>query len=137
LHGWTGKAARQAIQRIREAVKLTPAARDQQPVKTLSGGNQQKVVLAKWLLNEPQVFILDEPTRGIDVGAKYEVYRLIQGLAARGAGVLMISSEVEELIGVCDRILVMRRGEIRDCIEPAAYDRERILRAALHEEVGV
>lgn len=130
-------AARQAIQRIREAVRLTPAARDEAPVKTLSGGNQQKVVLGKWLLNEPQVFILDEPTRGIDVGAKYEVYRLMQSLAARGAGLLMISSEVEELIGVCDRILVMRRGEIRDCIEPAAFDRERILLAALHEEVGV
>lgn len=135
---WVDRAAAgQAVQRIREAVRLTPAARHAQAVKTLSGGNQQKVVLAKWLLNEPQVFILDEPTRGIDVGARYEVYRLIQELAARGAGVLMISSEIEELIGLCDRILVMRRGEIRDCIEPAAFDRERILRAALHEEVGV
>lgn len=129
--------AGQAIQRIREAVRLTSSARNEQAVKTLSGGNQQKVVLAKWLLNEPKVFILDEPTRGIDVGAKYEVYRLIQSLAARGAGVLMISSEVEELIGVCDRILVMRRGELRDCLELADFDRERILRAALHEEVGI
>ena len=123
----------QEVQRLRESAKLTPSARDAQAVKTLSGGNQQKVVLAKWLLNNPKVFILDEPTRGIDVGAKYEVYRLIQELAARGAGVLIISSEVEELIGLCDRILVMRRGEIRDTIEPQEFERERILRAALHE----
>lgn len=122
-----------AVTSIREAVKLTASARNEQAVKTLSGGNQQKVVLAKWLLNEPKVFILDEPTRGIDVGAKHEVYRLINELAARGAGVLMISSEVEELIGMCDRILVMRCGEIRDMVSPHEFDRERILRAALHD----
>lgn len=121
------------VKRIREAVKLTSSARDEQAVKTLSGGNQQKVVLAKWLLNKPKVFILDEPTRGIDVGAKYEVYRLIQELAAGGAGVLLISSELEELLGLCDRILVMRGGQIRDAIEPREFDRERILRAALHD----
>ncbi len=121
------------VLRMRDAMKLTPAARDEQAVKTLSGGNQQKVVLAKWLLNEPKVFILDEPTRGIDVGAKHEIYRLIQELAARGAGVLMISSEVEELIGMCDRILVMRRGKIHDTVMPPEFDRERILRSALHD----
>ncbi len=124
---------RAAVTNIREAVKLTSTTRDGQVVKTLSGGNQQKVVLAKWLLNEPKVFILDEPTRGIDVGAKHEVYRLINELADRGTGVLLISSEVEELIGMCDRILVMRRGEIRDTIAPHEFDRERILRAALHD----
>jgi ribose transport system ATP-binding protein len=93
------------------------------------------VVLAKWILNEPKVFILDEPTRGIDVGAKCEVYRLINELVERGAGVLMISSEVEELIGMCDRILVMNRGAIEDTVEPGQFDRERILRAALHRGV--
>jgi ribose transport system ATP-binding protein len=129
--------AREAVGRMRDAVRLTPGARDDQPVKTLSGGNQQKVVLAKWILNEPRVFILDEPTRGIDVGAKCEVYRLINELVGRGAAVLMISSEVEELIGMCDRILVMNRGAIGDMIEPGEFDRERILRAALHSgEVG-
>jgi len=122
-----------AVLQMREAVRLTPTARDAQAVKTLSGGNQQKVVLAKWLLNEPKVFILDEPTRGIDVGAKHEVYRLINALAARSAAVLMISSEVEELIGMCDRILVMRAGGIRDVIQPQEFDRERILRAAIHQ----
>ncbi len=124
---------RAAVGRMWEAVRLSPAVRDTQPVKTLSGGNQQKVVLAKWLLNEPKVFLLDEPTRGIDVGAKHEIYRLIQELAARGAGVLMISSEVEELIGLCDRILVMRRGQIHDTVTPREFDRERILRSALHD----
>ncbi len=119
------------IRAMREAVRISPTARDAQPVKTLSGGNQQKVVLAKWLLNEPKILILDEPTRGIDVGARFEVYHLINRLAARGAGILMISSEIEELIGMCDRILVMNKGEIRDMIEPHQFDRERILKAAL------
>ncbi len=132
-HFVNAAAVRAAVGTIRQAVKLTPSARDQQAVKTLSGGNQQKVVLAKWLLNEPKVFILDEPTRGIDVGAKHEIYRLINELAARGAAVLMISSEVEELIGMCDRILVMGGGAIRDTVEPHQFDRERILRAALHD----
>jgi ribose transport system ATP-binding protein len=134
LAGWLDLGAMSsAVRRIRDAVKLTPTARDSQPVKTLSGGNQQKVVLAKWLLNEPRVLILDEPTRGIDVGAKHEVYALINELAGRGAGVLVISSEIEELIGICDRILVMSRGEIRDEIHCNDFDRERILRAALRE----
>jgi len=132
--GWLDRPkARAEVNRIRDAVKLTAAARNEQAVKTLSGGNQQKVVLAKWLLNEPKVFILDEPTRGIDIGAKHEIYRLFHELAARGAGVLMISSEVEELIGMCDRIIVMRRGRIHDTIMPREFDRERILRSALHD----
>jgi ribose transport system ATP-binding protein len=135
LLGWLDRAGvRQAVQRIRQAVRLTPTARDDAPVKHLSGGNQQKVVLAKWLLAKPSVFILDEPTRGIDVGAKSEIYRLINDLSARGAGVLVISSEIEELIGLCDRILVLSRGMIRDEIPRAEFDRERILRAALHEQ---
>jgi len=71
------------------------------------------VVLAKWLLARPSVLILDEPTRGIDVGAKQEIYLLINDLAAKGAGILLISSEIEELIGTCDRILVMSKGQIR------------------------
>ena len=129
-------AQRGAIARIRQAIRLTSSARDEQPVKTLSGGNQQKVVLAKWLLAKPSVFILDEPTRGIDVGAKVEVYQLINQLAAEGAGVLVISSELEELIGICDRIMVMSQGEIRDEIPRTEFDRERILRSALHGPGG-
>jgi ribose transport system ATP-binding protein len=121
---------------MRESVKLTPAAGLQQPVRTLSGGNQQKVVLGKWLLNNPKVFILDEPTRGIDVGAKYEIYRLIDRLAADGAGMLVISSELDELIGLCDRILVMSQGELRDELHREEFDRQRILHAALHADAG-
>jgi ribose transport system ATP-binding protein len=130
LHGGT---LRTALDRMREAVRLTPAANLDQPARTLSGGNQQKVVLAKWLLANPKVVILDEPTRGVDVGAKAELYELIAALRTRGAGVLVISSELEELLGLCDRILVMNRGEIRDELTRSEFDRERILRAALHE----
>ncbi len=83
-----------------------------QHVVNLSGGNQQKICLAKWLLTEPRVFILDEPTKGIDVGAKAEFYRIINDLAEGGAGVIVISSEEQELIGICDRILVMHEGRI-------------------------
>ncbi|MBN8246628.1 MAG: sugar ABC transporter ATP-binding protein [Verrucomicrobia bacterium] len=125
-----------AVTGMREAVRLTTSARDTQPVKTLSGGNQQKVVLGKWLLNRPGVLLLDEPTRGIDVGAKQEVYRLIADLARQGTAILMISSELEELTGLCDRILVMRRGRIRDAMAAQEFDRERILRAALHDETA-
>jgi ribose transport system ATP-binding protein len=123
---------RDSIRAMREAVRLTARANDAQPVKTLSGGNQQKVVLAKWLLAKPCVLILDEPTRGIDVGAKFEVYQLIHELADQGAGVLIISSEIEELIGIGDRILVMRRGEITSEFRREEFDREKILAAALH-----
>lgn len=130
--GWLDATALgAAVDCIRQAVRLTPDASNDQLVKTLSGGNQQKAVLARWLLGRPAVFILDEPTRGIDVGAKHEIYRLINDLAAGGAGVLIISSEWEELTGLCDRILVMNRGEILDELNRGAFDHERILRAAL------
>jgi ribose transport system ATP-binding protein len=104
-------------------------------VKNLSGGNQQKVVIGKWLLRGPRLFILDEPTRGIDVGAKYEVYKIINRLAADGTGILMISSEIEELIGMCDRILVMGHGEIRGEFTRQQFDREAILRRAMWDGV--
>ena len=80
--------------------------------RLLSGGNQQKVVLARWLLRECRVLLLDEPTRGVDIPTKAELYKLIAGLAERGLGVLVVSSELEELVGLCTRILVMRDGEI-------------------------
>jgi ribose transport system ATP-binding protein len=105
----------------------------QQSAKSLSGGNQQKVVIAKWLLSRPSIFIMDEPTRGIDVGAKYEIYSIINQLAADGSGVLIISSELEELVGVCDRILVMSRGEIYGEFTRDQFEDERILRAAFRE----
>jgi ABC-type sugar transport system ATPase subunit len=81
-------------------------------VGTLSGGNQQKVVLAKWLMNETRVLFLDEPTRGIDVGAKQEIYAMINKLAESGLAVVMVSSELPEVLGLCDRILVLHKGRI-------------------------
>jgi len=107
-----------------------------QPVRNLSGGNQQKVVLAKWLMREPAVFLLDEPTRGIDVGAKSEIYGLVRQLAERGTGVLVISSEVEELLGICDRVLTMAHGEIVAEFAFPALDRSAILRAAMQRQEG-
>jgi ABC-type sugar transport system ATPase subunit len=122
-------------------VRLESATGLGAPARTLSGGNQQKVVLGKWLMAKPGVFLLDEPTRGIDVGAKEQVYRLIAGLADEGAAVLLASSEIEELVGLCDRILVVRRGQVvarfaRPGLpaaegETAGFDRETLLRAAL------
>ena len=85
-----------------------------QKTLNLSGGNQQKVVLSKWLFAGPKVLILDEPTRGIDVGAKYEIYTIINELAANGRGVIVISSEMPELLGICDRIYVMNEGRFVD-----------------------
>jgi ribose transport system ATP-binding protein len=120
-----------AVQHVTNTVQVKGSARDQQAVRTLSGGNQQKVVLAKWLLQKPAVFILDEPTRGVDVGARAEIYELINQLAEQGAGILFISSEIEELIGMCDRILVMKRGTMAASLARNEFNRELILSAAL------
>jgi ribose transport system ATP-binding protein len=103
---------------------------------TLSGGNQQKVVLAKWLLRKPSVLILDEPTRGIDIGARSEIYLLIEQLAADGAGVLMISSDMDELFGTCDRVLVMAHGEIVEAFAGPDYPRAEVLAAAMQSQTG-
>ena len=98
-----------------------------QKVVNLSGGNQQKVVLAKWLFTAPEVLILDEPTRGIDVGAKYEIYTIVNELAAQGKGVVMISSEMPELLGMCDRIYVMSEGALVGELTAAEASQERIM----------
>ena len=98
-----------------------------QTTLNLSGGNQQKVVLAKWLFSNPEVLILDEPTRGIDVGAKYEIYTIIQGLAAQGKAVLVISSELPELIGICDRIYAIAEGVITGEVEKKDFSPELLM----------
>jgi len=103
---------------------------EKQMVKELSGGNQQKVVLSKWLLTEPQILILDEPTRGIDVGAKAEVYHIINELAKQGKGILMISSEMPEILGLSDRVYVMREGKINGHFVKAEATDEKIMTAA-------
>jgi rhamnose transport system ATP-binding protein len=100
------------------------------PAGHLSGGNQQKVVLAKWLATEPRVLIVDEPTRGIDVGTKAEVHRLMSELAGRGIAVLMISSELPEVLGMADRVLVMHEGRLVDELARAEADEESVIRAA-------
>ena len=82
------------------------------PVKSLSGGNQQKVLLAKWLLLNPKILIIDEPTRGIDIAAKSEIYAILKDLAARGIAIIMVSSEIPEILGICDRLIVMRDGQM-------------------------
>jgi putative multiple sugar transport system ATP-binding protein len=102
-----------------------------QETATLSGGNQQKVVLAKWLMTDPNVLILDEPTRGIDVGAKYEIYRIINELAAVGKGIVVISSEMPELLGICDRIYVMNDGAFVGEFEKADATQEKIMHAIM------
>ncbi len=103
----------------------------EQRVVLLSGGNQQKVVLGRWLAADVDVLIMDEPTRGIDVGAKVEIYNLMNGLTARGVGILMISSELPEVLGMSDRILVMRLGRIQAELTAAEATQEKVLRAAL------
>jgi putative multiple sugar transport system ATP-binding protein len=100
-----------------------------QKTLNLSGGNQQKVVLAKWLFSRPDLLILDEPSRGIDVGAKYEIYSIINELAAEGKGILMISSEMPELLGMCDRIYVMNEGRWVGEFSRAEATQEKIMRA--------
>ena len=130
------QAVQRAVEQIRGDVRLTGAANDTAPVARLSGGNQQKVVLGKWLLTRPRVLILDEPTRGIDVGARAEIYQLLHRLADDGTGLLVISSYLDELMGICDRIVVMRQGEIGGRFEAPEFDRERLLRAALPASVG-
>ena len=106
----------------------TPSQRTQ--IRSLSGGNQQKVILARWLLTEPEVLLLDEPTRGIDVGAKYEIYQLILDLAKQGKSVIMVSSEMPELLGVCDRILVMSGGRLAGEVDAKKTTQEEIMTLA-------
>lgn len=99
-------------------------------IRSLSGGNQQKVVLGRWLLTKPRIFLLDEPTRGIDVGAKYEIYSVIGSLAEEGHAVIMVSSEMPELLGVCDRILVMSGGYLAGEVDAKNTTQEEIMRLA-------
>ena len=102
----------------------------EQPVKYLSGGNQQKVVLGRWLAMDPSVLLLDEPTRGVDVGSKEEIYRLIEQLAARGVAVLFVSSEMEEVLGLSDRVLVMHQGSITGELSRDELSEKRIMEMA-------
>ncbi|MCC7443059.1 MAG: sugar ABC transporter ATP-binding protein [Bdellovibrionales bacterium] len=124
-----GVAERSAVGRWRDELRIKLASVDQ-PVNELSGGNQQKVVLAKWLMTEPAILFLDEPTRGVDVGAKAEIYEWIQRLAAKGIGILLASSEMPELIGLCHRVIVLREGRFSAEFSDADVTQEKIMKAA-------
>lgn len=118
-------AAQSVLSRTR-----TKSASYQAPVSSLSGGNQQKVLLARWLQVDPDVLFLDDPTRGIDVGAKRDIYEIIDEVAGRGKGVLFVSSELPELLASCDRILVMRDGKVAGCVDAASATQEQIMSLA-------
>ena len=130
MGGVVSAGKRQALARLYiESLSIRPdlperAARD------LSGGNQQKVVIAKWLATQPKVLILDEPTRGVDVGAKAEIYALMRELTAAGMSILFISSEMPELLGMCDRILVMHEGKLTGEFDRSQMSQQALMRAA-------
>jgi len=120
---------RTATERMIKAMRVkTPSQRTK--IRTLSGGNQQKVIFGRWLLTEPEILMLDEPTRGIDVGAKYEIYKLINELAENGKAVIMVSGELPELIGVCDRICVLSGGRIAGEVDAKSTTQEEIMALA-------
>jgi inositol transport system ATP-binding protein len=120
-----GKEHNLAITMV-DQLRIKIASTDQL-VSSLSGGNQQKVVIAKWLLSEPDIIFMDEPTRGIDVGAKHEIYKLVLELAKAGKAVLFVSSEMPELLGVCDKIMVLREGRIVGDVNAKEATQEMIM----------
>jgi ribose transport system ATP-binding protein len=130
--GVIDRAAEQA--RIDELLKLLAikAATIDMPVGALSGGNQQKVVIAKWLMNRPKIILLNDPTRGIDVGTKQEIYALLQKLADAGAAIIFYSTDYDELIGCCDRVLVMYDGGIIRTLEGSEINERELIGSALN-----
>jgi ribose transport system ATP-binding protein/rhamnose transport system ATP-binding protein len=114
--------------RLLDSLRLRAGSYDQ-PVSTLSGGNQQKVLLARWLLTNPTVLLFDEPTKGIDVGAKGELYAVMGDLAERGLGIIVVSSYLPELLGLADRVLVLRDGEVAGEL-PGGASEEDVMRLA-------
>ncbi len=124
------KEEQETLKAVKE-LSIKVQNRNTQAVKNLSGGNQQKVVIGKWVMRDPSIFIMDEPTRGVDVGAKAEIYTIINQMAKNGATVIFISSEMEELMGVCDRILVMCRNKMVADIPRDEYEQGKIISYAL------
>jgi putative multiple sugar transport system ATP-binding protein len=115
----------------------TKCTSGEQMVGNLSGGNQQKVLISKWMFANPEIMILDEPTRGIDVGAKYEIYCIINQLVSEGKSILMISSELPELLGMCDRIYIMNEGRMVGEVSRAEATQEVIMGQILKSSKGV
>src|SRR5262249_46765902 len=124
------KAEEIAAAKMCEALKVKTSSIET-AAATLSGGNQQKVVLAKWLSLDPKLILFDEPTRGIDIGAKAEIYQLMRSLARQGVAIIMISSDMEEIIGNSDRVAVMHDGRITGVLERSQCSQEEIMRLAV------
>ena len=118
------------VSRSFEEMQIRPAD-PKRKAKNFSGGNQQKAIIARWIATKPKVFIMDEPTRGIDVGAKSEIYNLMNRLAKDGAGIIVVSSELLELIGICDRIIVIREGKISGELLRNEFDQDVIMKASV------
>src|SRR6185436_218053 len=133
LRGFLDTRAENRVSKSMIELMRIKASSDRQVVRYLSGGNQQKVVLGKWLCLAPKVLLLDEPTRGIDVVAKEEIYKLIDQLARQGVAILFASSEMEEIIGLADRALVMHEGRIAGELARNALSEESIMRLATGE----
>jgi putative xylitol transport system ATP-binding protein len=132
LSGWFGMRAgleKAAAMRMVDIFDIKAASTDME-VSSLSGGNQQKVVLAKCFLTAPRILLLDEPTRGVDVGAKSEIYRIVSEFVAQGGAVLMISSETEEVLGLADRVVVMRDGAVAGLLDRSEMSSEKLLHLA-------
>jgi len=132
FHPMSRKEMEEAADKYIDLLQIKTASRET-PIKSLSGGNQQKVIIGRWLLTQPEILMLDEPTRGIDVGAKFEIYQLIAELAKKGKGIIIISSEMPELLGITDRILVMSNGLVSGIVDTKTTTQNEILRlASLH-----
>ena len=124
------KQEKEMADKFVKALEVKTPSNDQL-VKNLSGGNQQKVVIAKWLANNPDILILDEPTRGIDVGAKKEIHQLMSDLANQGVAIIMISSELPEVLGMSDRVVVMHEGRIKGELDRSEADQVSIMKMAV------
>jgi ABC-type sugar transport system ATPase subunit len=137
-HGWRylPRATRDVATQAADKVRLGSGLLDTRS-RLLSGGNQQKVVLGKWLTLRPRILLCDEPTRGIDVGAKAEIYRLLRGLADSGVSILMASSELPEILGLADRVLVMRDGRLVEEFAGEMPSEEAVMRAAAMDQAEV
>ena len=134
--GWVnGRRERSVARKYVESLAIRCASCEQ-TVGHLSGGNQQKVVIAKWLYRDCDILIFDEPTRGIDVGAKFEIYRMLVGLAAKGKAIVFVSSDLKELMAICNRIMVLSAGRVAGTFERGGWSEEDIMAAAFSEYVS-
>jgi ribose transport system ATP-binding protein len=134
--GWVDEARERSLARSTAGRVRLRCHSLEQPTRELSGGNQQKVLMGRWLFREPQVLLLDEPTRGVDVAAKFVIYHLIDDLAGQGKGVLVVSSELDELMLLCDRIAVISAGRLVRVFSRGEWTRENLLAAALEGYSG-